>query len=281
MPIEPDQPGGSHDPTRAQDPIDPTRAQDPVDPTRTQDATFARPDSRREPVGAEGRRRDPSEDDDRSAWWLWALLAAVLIGIVLFALLRDNDDDDSVATADQTETVPPETAPEETVVEDTTAETAPEDTVAEEPVTEDTTATTAADDGDAAAPDEGAGEDPGTVTTPDGTDLFTLVEGDEGDAERLAPYADQDVTGEGVLVLDVIDGEGFWIGADDQQRIFAHASDDTSAEVQVGQRISFDGFLEPNPAEGSADAHDLPEDRGAELHRQQGHHIELRSVTPA
>src|SRR3546814_4180526 len=53
------------------------------------------------------------------------------------------------------------------------------------------------------APSDGAGEDPGTVTTADGTDLFSLVQGDAGDAERLAPYADQDVTGSGVYVLDV------------------------------------------------------------------------------
>ena len=105
------------------------------------------------------------------------------------------------------------------------------------------------------------------------------MEGDAGDAERLAPHADQDITGEGVFVLDVVDGEGFWIGADDQQRIFAHAPDDVA--VEPGQRISFDGFLKANPAEDSAEVHDIPEDQGAELHRQQGHHIELRSLSPA
>ena len=300
MPIEPDQPGGSHDPTRPHDPvdptrpvdptepIDPTRAQDPVEPTRVQpgvdptragDATFARPDARRSAVADEPLRRRPDDDEDRNrAWWLWAILAAVLIGIVLFALLRDGDDDD-VVTDDQTDTDAGvvDTAPEDTVVEDTTVETAPEDTVAEEPVTEDTTATT--DAGEPTAPGDGADGDPGTVTTPDGTDLFGLVEGDAGDADRLAPHADQDVTGEGVYVLDIVDGEGFWIGADDQQRIFAHASADTSAEVQVGDRIGFDGFLKPNPADDSADVHDIPEDQGAELHRQQGHHIEIRSIT--
>lgn len=289
MPDDPDQPGGSHDPTRAQDPVDPTRAQDPVDPTRVQpgvdstrvgDEAYARPEARRAPVVEEPLRRDPRDDDDRKgAWWLWALLAAVLIAIVLFALLQEgDDDDDAVGTADQAETEPGavETAPEDTTA-DTTAETAPAST--EAPVTDDTTATTAAPaDGGAAAP-EGPGEDPGTVTTADGTDLFTLVQGDAGDAERLAAHADQDVTGEGVYVLDVVDGEGFWIGADEQQRIFAHAPDDVA--VEVGQRISFDGFLEPNPPDDSAEVHDIPEDQGAELHRQQGHHIELRSLMPA
>ena len=290
MPIDPDQPGGSEDPTRAQDPVDPTRAQDPVDPTRVQpgvdptrvgDAAYARPHARRAPVVEEPLRRDPRDDDDRKgAGWLWALLAAVLIAIVLFALFQaGDDDDDAVGTADQSETEPGavETTPEDTAVEDTTAETAPADTTATT-APADTTPTTAAD-GATPAPADGAGEDPGTVTTADGTDLFTLVQGDAGDAERLAAHADQDVTGEGVYVLEVVDGEGFWIGADDQQRIFAHAPDDVA--VEVGQRISFEGFLKPNPPDDSAEVHDIPEDQGAELHRQQGHHIELRSLMPA
>jgi hypothetical protein len=291
MPIDPDQPGGSHDPTRANDPVDPTRAQDPVDPTtvqpgvdptRAQDPTVARPDPRRGATADEPLRRRPDADDDRnSAWWLWALLAAVLIGVVLFALLRDNDDDD-VGTDDQTETDAGvvDTTPEDTLVEDTTAETAPEDTVAEEPVTEDTTATTA-DDGDTTAPGDGAGDDPGTAITTDGTDLFTLVRGDAGDADRLADQANEDLTGRDVYVLDVVDGEGVWLGASDQQRIFAHASAEVSAQIRAGARISFDGFLKPNPPDDADDGHDIPDDQGAELHRQQGHHIEMRSVTAA
>jgi hypothetical protein len=290
MPIEPDQPGGSHDPTRANDPIDPTRAQDPVeptrvqpgvDPTRAEDATFVRPETRPGAVVDEPLRRDPNDDEDRkAAWWLWALLAAALIGIVLFALLRDNDDD-SVGTDDQTDTGVVETTPEDTAVEDTTAETAPEDTTVEEPVTEDTTATTTDDDGDATAPGDGADGDPGTVITTDGTDLFTLVQGDAGDADRLADQANENLTGRDVYVLDVVDGQGIWIGADDQQRIFAHASPEVTAQIRAGVRISFDGFLKPNPTDDSADVHDIPEDQGAELHQQQGHHIEMRSVTAA
>ena len=287
MPIEPDQPGGSNDPTRANDPIDPTRAQDPVDPTRAQDPvdpTLAQPvagaryeDTARTaaPLTREPLRREPDGDDRKGAWWLWALLAAVLIAIVLFALLsQGDDDDDAVGTADQTETEAGavETVPEDTAIEDTTIE----DTAPEAPAetTPDTTATTeAADGGDAG--------DGGTVTAEDGTDLFTVIQGDAGDAERLAPYADQDVQGQGVEVLDVVEGEGFWIGTSDQQQIFAHAPADTAAEVQVGQRITFDGFLEVNPPADSADVHDIPQDQGAELHRQQGHHVELRSLTPA
>ena len=283
MPIDPDEPGGSHDPTRANDPIDPTVAQDPVDATHVQGAAPAagmRPSERRFDPLDEPAPRHPDDDRDRTgAWWPWALLAAVLIGIVLFALLGGDDDDDDVGTTDQTtDTLAPETSVEDTVTEDTTAETTAPDSTEDTAATEDTTATSApATGGDAPATD--AGDDPGTVTTTDGTDLFTLVQGDAGDAERLSPHADQDVTGEGVYVLEVVDGEGFWIGASDQQRIFAHAPDDVS--VEAGQRIGFDGFLEANPAEDSADVHDIPEDQGAELHRQQGHHIELRSLTPA
>ena len=287
MPTEPIEPGGSHDPTRAHDPVDPTRAQDPVDPTRVQpgvdptraqDATFTPPATSRPPLGTEPVRRSPDDDDRKGAAWLWALLAAVLIGIVLFALLRDNDDDDSVGTTDQTDTTALDTVPEDTAVEDTTAETAPEDTAVEDGGAADDTTGTSAPTTSAAPATDAAGA-PGTVTTADGTDLFTLVQGDAGDAERLAPHVDQDVAGDGVFVLDVVDGEGFWIGADEQQRIFAHAPDDVA--VEVGQRIAFDGFLKANPAEDSAEVHDIPEDQGAELHRQQGHHIELRSLTPA
>lgn len=297
MPDQPDLPGGSNDPTRAHDPIDPTRADGPIDPTRVQpgvdptraeDATRGRSPARAAvaaPLVDEPRRGRPDDDRDRKgAWWLWALLAAVLIGIVVFALLSGDDDDDAVGTADQTQTEEgaSDTTPEDTAPADTTVDTAPADTASDDaPATEDTPTTTApAVGGDAAAP--GTGEDPGTVTTAsDGTDLFTLVQGDAGDAERLAPYADQDVTGEGVSVLDIVEGEGFWIGSDETKRVFAHVSSDAAAAVQVGQRINFDGFLKPNPATDSADVHDIPEDQGAELHRQQGHHIELRSLTPA
>lgn len=291
MPNDPDQPGGSHDPTRANDPIDPTVPHDPVDPTVAQDpvdttrvqgaapAAGMGRDERFDPLEEPPPRRPEDDRDRKGAWWLWALLAAILIAIVLFALLGGDDDDgDDVGTTDQTtDTVAPDTSAEDADSEDTTTETsAPDDT--EDTTTDDTTATSApAAGGDAPAPD--AGEDPGTVTTTDGTELFTLVQGDAGDAERLSPHVDQDLTGEGVYVLEVVDGEGFWIGASDQQRIFAHASDDVA--VEAGQRIGFDGFLKANPAEDSADVHDIPEDQGAELHRQQGHHIELRSLTPA
>lgn len=285
MPIEPDLPGGSNDPTRAHEPIDPTRAQDRVeptrvqpgvDPTRVQGAAGARPAARTAtPLADEPLRRRPDDDERRAgAWWPWALLAAVLIAIVLFALLsQGDDDDDAVGTTDETSTTVAGAAPVETAPQDTTAETTPPDPATEDSAPDTTVATTV-------PPAEAdAGGDPGTVTTTEGTDLFTLVQGDAGDAERLAAHADQDVTGDGVYVLDVVDGQGFWIGADDQQRIFAHAPDDVA--VEIGQRLTFDGFLKPNPAEDSADVHDIPEDRGAELHRQQGHHIELRSLSAA
>jgi hypothetical protein len=286
VPSEPDsdQPGGSYDPTRAHDPIDPTRAHDPVDATRVQGAAPAAGMGGADP-GEPLRERPPRErDDDRKkAGWLWALLAAVLVGIVIYALVQQGDDDGAGTTDQiQTDAGVADTAPEDTATDDTatTDTSAPEDTAADDTATTETSAVTTApvaDDGDAEASD--AGGDPGTVTTADGTDLFTLVQGDAGDAERLAPYAGEDVGGEGVYVLEVVEGEGFWIGADDQQRIFAHTSDDDTAEV--GQRISFDGFLKPNPPEDSAEVHDIPEDQGAELHRQQGHHIELRSMDAA
>lgn len=282
MPEQPDVPGGSHDPTRANDPIDPTRAQDPVDPTRVQpgvDATRAQPaaDRASAPLADGPRRRDPG-DDDRTAWWLWGLLGAVLIAIVLFALLRESDDgDDTVDTIDPAVTdtsVADTTAPEDTAADTAPETTVPEDTATDPADSEGTTDTTVGGESGAQTTD-----DPGTVTTADGTDLFTLVEGDAGDAERLEPHAGSDVTGEGVFVLEIVDGEGFWIGADDRRRLFAHAADGVA--VVAGQRISFDGMLKPHPPEGSAEVHDISEDEGAALYEQQGHHLELRSITAA
>lgn len=269
------------------DPNDPTRADLPPtqggagDPTMPMERTEAVAPGAHTTV-ADRPLRDEEDDDRKKAWWLWALLALVLLAIVLFALLSGDDDDaDDVGTVDDTvETT--EVPEDDPAVED---DTAPEDTATDDAGT-DPDATEGTDDGATtpAAPAPGSPEgdlsdDPGTATTGDGTDLFTLLEGDEGDAERIAPYADTDVLGTGVQVVEVVDGEGFWIGTDDQ-RIFAHGAADLVAEVEVGQRIDFDGFLKPNPPADSADVHDIPEDQGAELHRQQGHHIELRSITP-
>jgi hypothetical protein len=260
------------------DPNDPTRADLPPtqggagDPTMPMERTEATAAGARTTV-SDRPLREEEEDDRKKAWWLWALLALAILAIVLFALLRDDDDTDDVGTVDDT------VATTEVPEDDPAAEddTAPEDTAAE---------------GDAGAGDDGAttpaapapgspeadlSDDPGTATTGDGTDLFTLLQGDEGDAERLAPYADTDVLGEGVQVVEVVEGEGFWIGTADQ-RIFAHGAADLAAEVEVGQRIDFDGFLKPNPPADSADVHDISDEQGAELHRQQGHHIELRSL---
>jgi hypothetical protein len=274
MPTErdPDLPGGSDDPTRANDPVDPTQVHQPVDGTRAEGAAPAagtsEGDRRFDRLEQEPRRSRPEDDRNRTGW-LWALLAAILIGIVLFALLSQGDDgDDTVGTTDDTtDTVVPETSVEDTATADTAPETTAPDTTVEE-----TTTTTAAPDPAEPAP-------MGAVSTADGTDLLDLVQGDDGDAERLASYAGTDVSGEGVEVLDVVEGQGVWIGTDDQQRIFARTTDAMS--VEAGDQISFEGTLEENAAEGSGDAIVLSDDQGAEQLSQQGHHIELSELTPA
>jgi len=261
------------------DPHEPTRADLPPvggEPTRPLTMPAGPADEiRPEPIQPRPGRPLPPDDreDRRQAWWLWALLAAVLLGIVLFALLREGDDEGDVDATGETTTSAPAT--QDTTAPETSAPTAPTDEGAATtaPPTETTEAT----------PDPAAGSseasDLGTALTPDGTDLLGVVQGDAGDAERLAPYADEDVIGSRVEVLEVVEGEGFWIGVDDQRRIFAHPSAGVAGEVAVGQRIDFDGFLKPNPPADSADVHDIPEDQGAELHRHQGHHLELRSFT--
>lgn len=274
MPTErdPDLPGGSDDPTRANDPVEPTRVHEPVDTADAQGAgpaaSVAQPVGAGEPFAEEPRPRDrrPRGDDRNVATWLWALLAIVVIGIVLVALLADDAPIDTVEPP--ADTIVPDTPVEDPAVEDTPLETtAPETTTTVE------TTTTAAPE----PADEPAAE--GAVTTADGTDLLALLEGDDGDAERLAPHAGSDVMGEGVEVLDVVEGQGIWIGTDDQQRIFARTADEVA--VEAGDRISFEGTLEESAAEGSDDAIVLPDDQGAEQLRQQGHHIELSELTPA
>lgn len=267
------------------DPLEPTRADlppieggeatrrlDPVDPTSAAPA----------PSAVRERRVVDDEGDRRRAWWLWALLAAVLIGIVLFALLQD-DEDDVEATGDAATNT---SLPAEEGIEDPAAS-APDDALAEEgddgvaPAPAETPAPEGdmgeGDGGDGAVPEPAPAET--TLAAADGTDVLGLLQGDDGDAERLAPHEGTDVVGTGLEVLDVVDGEGFWIG-DDQRRIFAHTTDGADTTVEVGQRIDVEGALVANPPAGATDAHDLPAEHGADLYRQQGHHLELQSITP-
>lgn len=73
---------------------------------------------------------------------------------------------------------------------------------------EDTTATSEAPETRTTTADEGATRSEGVIATADGTDLLSVVEGDAGGAERLAPYAGEDVTATGVDVLEENPAEG-------------------------------------------------------------------------
>lgn len=276
-----DLPGGSDDPTRAGDPVDPTRVHEPVDPTRVHepvDTSLAQGAAPAAGMGRTGRderpfsqdavRRPPGRDDDsRTSTWLWALLAVLLIGIVIFALLQSGDDDDAVGTVDPTT----DTAAPEAPVEDTVADTtAPEDTAPEET---DTTTEAVAETTTTAAPEASEGAEAGAIATADGTDLLSLVQGDAGDAERLAPYAGEDVTATSVEVLEVVDGQGIWVGTDDR-RLFVASTDDLA--VGAGDAVALEGVLQANDGEI-----ELTDEQGAEVLEQQGHHIELDQLTPA
>jgi hypothetical protein len=152
---------------------------------------------------------------------------------------------------------------------------AAQDPTAQDPAAQDPTAQDPAAQ-DPAAQDPTA-QDPGSAVTADGRSLFPV------DPARLAELAGQDLVGQRVLVQSVVPGEGFWIGVDEVDRVFVHAgaSAPLGFEPAPGQRIDFDGFVKPNPPADSAEVHDIPEDQGAEQHRQQGHHVELRSATLA
>jgi predicted RecA/RadA family phage recombinase len=127
-------------------------------------------------------------------------------------------------------------------------------------------------------------DDAGVVTTEDGDNLLSALRGDDGDTERLSAYVNQDLEGERVLVQHVVSDLGFWVGEDEQRRIFVHLGPDMTASestVAVGDRIDFAGFLEENAVEDSVDHHDLADDDGGPLHRAQGHHVELTALVVA
>jgi hypothetical protein len=272
---DPTRPAGSGDPApmggESTVPLDETTAMDPTvvggEPTRVDEPTAvtAATTVRTRPDG-------PDVDRDRTAaWLLWGLLALLLVGLVAFLLLRDGDDDADDVVTDDTATTEVDDG-----VEETTPETMPaEDPPAEDPVPPGDAPGTPGAGGtpdDAGDPAPRADDGPGDLRA--GNESLFPVPDD------LAPFADAEVDGVGVLVDEVVEAVGFWVGDADDNRIFVRVApglDTGDFEVEEGMRIDLQGVVRANdPAASEPD-----EDQGGERYRQQGHHIELRAVRPA
>jgi hypothetical protein len=272
----------------------------PEEPTRPMDTAA--------PGGVDAVEHPVDDDRDRRGGWvIWAIVGLVLLGLVLFALLGGDDERTTELTegdgAEQWQTEAPaddagagdDPAPEGGVgagaaEEAGAGEGATQDGAVHDGAAQDGTAGAAPETGAETGAEDGAeapataddADDPGAILTAGGEELLALLEGDDGDAERLAPHAGSDVEGQGVRIQQVVDERHFWVGTD-TQRIFVHLGPDMTAEgveIAEGQRIAFEGFLKENPPADSAEVHDLTEDEGAEEHRRQGHHIELTTIAP-
>ncbi|HUF33327.1 MAG TPA: hypothetical protein VMN58_09000 [Acidimicrobiales bacterium] len=98
--------------------------------------------------------------------------------------------------------------------------------------------------------------------------------------DDLSAFEGDDVRGEGVLVHSVVEALGFWIGDDDENRIFVRVEpglDTGGFVVEEGDRVDLEGTVRAN----DPDDVDPPDDAGGDRYREQGHHIELRSLEPA
>ncbi|MDQ3146363.1 MAG: sigma-70 family RNA polymerase sigma factor [Actinomycetota bacterium] len=107
------------------------------------------------------------------------------------------------------------------------------------------------------------------------------VEGDPvlplGSGQDLGRYASRAVNVRGATVQAVVADEGFWIGSDDQQRVWVQllvGPGESAQEVRPGQRVSFDGIFVASPAGFAADVGVVPSEGAAQL-QAQGFHIEV------
>ena len=118
------------------------------------------------------------------------------------------------------------------------------------------------------------------AVTSEGKALLPLPSG------GFAAFSGKAAEGRGVNVESVVADEGFWVGDNPSNRIFVFLSDEAKAaegespfQVKAGQRIDFTGTVKAIPNDLTPFGVDQSE--GADQLRQQGHYVELRSVTLA
>jgi hypothetical protein len=244
-----------------------------------------------------------AQKPNAAAWLPWLLVGLVVIGLGFFALgqqegaITDLDGAAPAPGAPAEAPVPlddpvadPEVAPPADVgAPDPAGDPAAGDP-AGDPATGDPAGDVAGDDGAAPAGEPDPALDPaaaadgaGTLRTDGGEDVFAAVQGDDGDAERLAPLVGQEVQGVAVLIQQVVEDQGFWIGSDEQQRIFVvlPAGAQTDVEIAEGGRLDLVGMVQPNPPPEDPAAADLTAEQGAAQQAQQGHRLELSGIAPS
>lgn len=193
----------------------------------------------------------PLGTGSRRKWLLPLLLGLLALIALLFLLSRCGDDDDTSTAA--TPTTPATTA----------ATTAP--------------ATSAPA---SAAPSQSAGAGQATdgesgAVTAEGTNLLGAS------ADEFGTHAGQEAVGRAVRVESVPADEGFWVGTNDQDRLWVQLSGtggESAYKVRQGDSIDFTGTVTAAPA-GFAAKTGVTGPEGADQLTSQGHYVSAPAST--
>jgi hypothetical protein len=129
---------------------------------------------------------------------------------------------------------------------------------------------------------EGLGGEQGTIPTEGSTGDGLVTAGEDdllaaaGGGGSLEEFDGRDVSAQNVLVQEVVDESGFWVGGDETRRVFVEVEGDaTSIELAEGDRVGFTGVIEPNL---EAESYGLRAEGGAEQFRSQGYHVQVQAA---
>lgn len=109
--------------------------------------------------------------------------------------------------------------------------------------------------------------------TSDGASLLPIPDG------GLGGYAGKPVEGTSVPVQSVVADEGFWVGADETNRVFVRLNiqGESPFQVRAGQPINLSGTVKSNPADFAGSV-GVTAEEGAPQLDQQGHHIQANRI---
>jgi hypothetical protein len=206
------------------------------------DQRFPSPSSRTGAVPVAGR-------PTRRPWLLPALLGLLALIVVLFLLSRCDSDDTSTTGT----TASPAAAPTTTTGNGMSAPAA--DTVAS-PQGVGQTGT-------------GQAGQPGTVTAGDADLLASAT------AETLSAHDGRQAVARAVKVQSVPADEGFWIGANEQDRLWVQLTDtggESDYKVKPGDIVDFTGTV-TSAAQNFAADHGVTAAEGADQLTEQGHYL--------
>ncbi len=211
---------------------------------------------------------DPEGRRKRGLAWLWALLALALIAAAaVFLLARNAWDEGDDSGLDLTND--PSRSGEDADDASTDERSSDEGDVGDGSGAVSTPTTADAGSGETGSGGDSPASD--SPLTSNGEALLPLP------AEGLAAYAGQPAEAKSVAVESVVSDEGFWVGANAQDRVFVRlvtAGAESPVQIQPGRRVSFTGTVTPNPPDVSTLG--VTPDEGADLLTQQTHHIEVQ-----